>query len=320
MVTLARAFSRLRVAPRLAAKLLRHGVPRHLVLFGSVSLGDDVLCTAIFRELARRGARRLWMMSRHPGLFAGNPDVDRVAPIDDYHARLLQRLGTRVTQPYYFTDSADRRRHVPPPRPVIAQMCHLAGITGEVSLRPWLHLTPNERARGRLAERQIVMHSSGRSAGFAMANKEWYPEGFQAVADALTARFRVVQLGSPLDPPLQGALDLRGKTTLRESAAIIAAARAVVCQVGLLMHLARAVDTRAVVIFGGVEDPAITGYTANENLTTAVDCATCWMPNDCPHDRKCMDAITPAQVLSAVVRTDARFGEPLPVESFTLPA
>ena len=310
--------SRLRAAPRLAAKLLHYGVPRHLVLFGPVSLGDDVLCTAIFRELARRGERRRWMMSRHPGLFTRNPDVDRVVPIDDYHARILQHLGARVTQPYYFTDSADRSRHLPPPRPVIAQMCRLAGITGEVALRPWLHLAPDEFARGRLAERQIVMHSSGRAAGFAMANKEWYPDRFQAVANSLASHFTIVQLGTPLDPPLRGAIDLRGKSTLRESAAIVAASRVAICQVGFLMHLARAVDTRAVVIFGGVEDPAITGYTANENLAAAVDCATCWRPNDCPHDRKCMEAITPADVLSAEARVDARFGEPLAVQTFKL--
>ena len=111
---------------------------------------------------------------------------------------------------------------------------------------------------------------------------------------------------------------MRGKTTLRESAAIIAAARVVVCQEGLLMHLARAVDTRAVVIFGGAVDPAILGYTANENLTTALDCAVCWMPNHCSHARMCMDRITSDDVLAAVERADARHGEPLPVQTFEL--
>jgi ADP-heptose:LPS heptosyltransferase len=315
---LPRIISRLRAAPRVAAKLLRWGVPRHLVLFGPVSLGDDVLCTAIFRELARRGERRLWFMSRHPELFANDPAIQRIVPIDDYHARSLQRLGSRLTQPYYFGASPDHSRHVPPPRPVIAEMCRLAGITGEIELRPWLYLSGAERARGRLAERQIVMHSSGLSAGFPMGNKEWFPERFQSVADQLAKQFTVIQLGSPRDPPLRGARDLRGKTTLRESAAIVAAARVVVCQVGFLMHLARAVDTRAVVLFGGVEDPAITGYAANENLTTPVDCAVCWMPGNCPHDRKCMTAITADRVVLAAEQAAARHSEPLAEEIFTL--
>lgn len=305
-------------APRLVARLIRHGVPRHVVLFGALSLGDDVLCTAIARECVRRGNPRPWLMSRHPALFAGDSNIGGVMPVDDYHARLLGRLGTLVTRPYYFGATADRTRHVPPPRPVVAQMCHLAGLIGDIELRPWLYLTKTERERGHLRQRQIVMHSSGHAAGFPMANKAWFPARFQSLVNSLRVNFNIVQLGSPLDPPLDGALDLRGQTSLRESAAIIAASRLVVCQVGLLMHLARAVDTRAVVIFGGAEDPAITGYSANENLFTSVACAPCWMPNTCPYERKCMDAITPEQVLAAVARADARFGDPLPVGVFTL--
>lgn len=152
-----------------------------------------------------------------------------------------------------------------------------------------------------------------------MANKEWFPGRFQEVANRLSATHAVIQLGSPLDPPIHGAHDLRGKTSLRESAAIVAASREVICQVGFLMHVARAVETRAVVIYGGVENPAITGYSANENLYSAVDCAPCWMPNDCPYARKCMSAINADHVMSAVMRAEARFGEPLSVDFFTLP-
>jgi hypothetical protein len=303
---------------RVAAKLVRHGVPRELVLFGPVSLGDDVLCTAIFREWARRGNPRGWMMSRHPALFAHNPDVARVVPVDDYHARVLARLGTRVVRPYYFKSHPAGDRHLPPPRPVIAEMCRLAGITGEIELRPWLHLTAREREQGRRADRQIVLHSSGRSAGSPMANKEWSPGRFQALADLLTPDFTVLQLGSPADPPLRGTLDLRGKTSLRETAALVAASQAVVCQVGFLMHVARAVDTPAVVIYGGVEDPAITGYAANANLTATVECAPCWMPNNCPYDQKCMAALLPADAARAVAGLAAYSNKPLRVERFPL--
>lgn len=319
MPDLVQTLCRLRAAPRLAARLLRHGIPRRLVLFGPLSLGDDLLCTAIFRELRRRGQDRLWMMSRHPEFFAHNGDVDRVVPIDEHHARLLTWLGTTVTRPYAFGASPDGNRMLPPPRPLIAQMCALSGVTGEVELRPWLHLTSEERARGRLAARQIVMHSSGQSAKVTMANKEWGSARFQEVATGLAARgFEVIQLGAQTDPPLASARDLRGRTTFRESAAIVAGAQAVVCQVGFLMHLARAVEARAVVIFGGVEDPAISGYAANENLTSQPPCATCWLPNDCPHGKACMAAISSRDVIAAVERQVGRSGEPLPLGTCTI--
>src|SRR3954470_12986211 len=45
--------------------------PRVLVYFGYAP-GDDLLCTAIFRELRRRGRRGLLMISDHRELFDGN--------------------------------------------------------------------------------------------------------------------------------------------------------------------------------------------------------------------------------------------------------
>jgi ADP-heptose:LPS heptosyltransferase len=297
--------------------LLLHGRPRHLVLFGALSLGDDVLCTAIFRELARRGEKSVWMMSRHPDIFRNNPDVARVVPVDEYHALTLQKLGTHVVRPYYFKPG-ENGRLIPPPRPIIAQACFLAGIRGQIELRPWIHLSPGEKNAGRLADRQVVMHTSGAAAKLPMANKDWIAGRFEEVATALSRDQRVIQLGAPGDPPLSGAVDLRGKTTLRQSAAIVSASRFVVCQEGFLMHLARAVDTPSVVLYGGFALPSITGYSANENLRGMVECAPCWLPNDCPFGMKCMDVISSDDVIAAVGRLESRLGKPLSVDTCTL--
>jgi hypothetical protein len=312
-----RLLRRAAAAPRVTWKLARLGRPRRMVLFGPVSLGDDLLCTAIFREWRQRGERNLWMMSRHPALFAGNPDIDRVVPIDDYHARALRALGREVVQPYYVSlrPDDDEGAAPVPTRHFIAQMCALAGIRGEIALRPYLHLGDAERAAGALAPRQVVIHSSGRTRGFASANKEWVAGRFQAVVDAARDRYDFVQLGSVEDPPLAGARDLRGRTSLRESAGVVAASRAVVCQEGFLMHLARAVDVRAVVVYGGALDPAITGYRANENLFSAVPCAPCWRRNRCDFEHRCMTGIGVADVVAALDRAAARPGAPLPVDT-----
>ena len=299
-------------------KLARYGRPRHVVLFGPVSLGDDVLCTAVLHELRRRSAQRLWMMSNNPGLFAGNPDVDRVVPVDVHHARLLARLGSHLIRPLVFGVTDGGARLVPPPRHVIAEMCRVAGLGGEVSLRPYMHLSPDERRRGRRAEHQVVVHSSGRGARYPMSNKDWGPDRFQAVVDRLRGAFQCVQLGGPTDPPLAGAIDLRGQTSLRESAAIVSASDAVICQVGFLMHLARATDVPAVVIYGGVEDPAVTGYPANENLTNVPPCGVCWLPNNCPQQQQCMAAISVDAVVGALHRIVRRPAGPLPVAAARL--
>lgn len=316
MLSPQRLLRRAQAAPRVAWKLARFGRPRRLVLFGPVSLGDDLLCTAIFHEWRKRGERDLWMMSRHPGLFALNPDIDRVLPIDDYHARALGRVAGTVVQPYYVSLlDDDAPADAPAPRQhFIAQMCARAGIRGEVALRPYLHLGADERAAGKISDRQVVIHSTGRSTGFVSANKEWFADRFQAVVDALRNRFEFVQLGGAGDPPLAGARDFRGKTSLRESAAIVANAQAVVCQEGFLMHLARAVDVRAVAIYGGALEPAITGYSANENLFSPMPCGPCWRRSRCDFGRDCMARITVGDVVAALERAVARQDEPLPVD------
>ena len=306
---------RVRRVPSLAWKMASWGMPRRLVLFGALSLGDDVMCTAVFREWRRRGEKRLWMMSRNAGLFVGNTDIDRVVPVDDYHALLLGRLGVTVVRPYYFGDDKAGERVVPPPRHILAEMCRMAGITGEVALRPNLHLDPSEVSQGRLSSRQAVIHSSGMSAGFPMPNKEWIAGRFQEVVRLLAGEFDFVQLGSPSDSPLEGARDLRGKTSLRETAALVAASRIVVAQEGFLTHLARAVDTRAVVVYGGFSDPAVTGYSANINLTRSPPCAPCWSPSRCDFGHICMEGVTATDVADAARRLDARVGVPLAVET-----
>ena len=151
-----------------------------------------------------------------------------------------------------------------------------------------------------------------------MRNKEWYPQRFQEVCAGLTREFTVIQLGSELDPKLDGVMDLRGKTSLRQSAAILANARVFVGLVGFLMHLARAVDCRSVIVYGGRETPLQTGYTANQNLPSPVECSPCWLRNTCAYDRKCMDMITVPQVIAAARDQIARYGTLLEVQTMQL--
>ena len=320
MAAPSRWLSRALAAPRVAWRIAHLGRPGRLIVFGHVSIGDDLLCTALLRECRRRGETGLWMMSRHPGLFAGNTDVDRLLPLDDYHFLALQRLGARVVQPYYIGMRSDSQPLATPPREhFITQMCRLAGLTGEITLRPYLHLTDAERRTGVISSRQVVIHSSGRQAKFTSANKEWFPERFQSVVSQLRGQFDFIQLGGPEDPLLEGARDLRGRTSLRESAAIMAASRAVVCQEGFPMHLARAVDVRAVVVYGGALHPAISGYAANENIYSAVPCAPCWERNHCNYERRCMTAITVEHVIAALQSAIALHGQALTAEMVTLP-
>ena len=260
-------------------------------------------------------------MSAYPSLFQNNPDVRALLPHDARMVALAHRLHRRAYNLSYalpFVEAEDA--HPAPSFPLIARMCQKAGLTGPVGIRPYLYLSEAERQEGRLLPRQVAVMSSGMSAKPPFLNKQWFPERYQAVVTALRGQFDFLQIGDASDPPLEGALDLRGKTSLRQSAAILSQSLLFVGQVGLLMHLARAVDCRAVIVFGGREAPRQSGYACNENLYTPLPCAPCWKQNACDFGRECLRRITPESVIEAVERQAARFGEPLVTDTYPLTA
>ena len=301
-----------RLAPSAVTLLARHGRPDLFVHAIGAGIGDDLLCTAMFRELRRRGTHSFWVTTRHPQLYRHNHDVRVVVPPYDRYDIVLKQLGTRVVYPWYtgYNPAFDRDEPMPEQH-LIALICQKAGITGEIALRPYLALTPEETAGGRLVPRQIAIQSSGLDAKHAMLNKNWSLAGYQGVVDALRDRYQFVQVGSAGDPPLDGALDLRGKTSLRETAAVLAGSLAFVGQVGLLMHLARAVDCRSVIVYGGRETPAQSGYPCNVNLYSPVRCSPCWRLNTCPYDRACLAMIGVDEVVHGLEAQLAAHSTPL---------
>jgi len=297
------AESVIKVAPNRLAHFnnARLGFPRR-VFHGGGGIGDDLLCTTVFHELKNRGNERIAVRTFYPDLFQNNPDVDIVIRKKIPILASLTVHGLNLFQLTY---------HVPLKEHFLAGMCRDAGISGEVGLRPYIFLRPVELAAGRLFDRQIVIQSAGFGSKHPMKNKEWFPERFQKVADQLQGNASLIQVGSPLDPPLKGALDLRGKTSLREAAAILANSLIFVGQVGFLMHLARAADCRSVIVYGGRETPDKTGYIANKNLVGATPCSPCWEENKCDYDRECMKMISIEAVVNAAIEQIGRHGSPL---------
>src|SRR4029077_18655590 len=120
--------------------------PKVLLYFGFAA-GDDLLCTAVLRELRRRDRGDLLMVSDHRELFIGNSDPAYVRPLwDRYYLDgstiaiclgFVRIWGVRLTRPEYAPPGVSDGR-TPPSRHIIAEMCAKAGITGPVSIRPYL--------------------------------------------------------------------------------------------------------------------------------------------------------------------------------------
>ncbi len=292
---------------------MRYGRPQTLLVYG-YGFGDHLLCTPLFHELRKRDQHGLWMMSNHKDLFRGNPSVDAVVPMDWRYPALAQKIGGRSVMPNYAEIDAKADKSTPPDRHIIAKMCQHLGMTGKVELRPYMYLTQGEKAAGRYTTNQIAVQSSIMSASMPIRNKEWYPERMSAVVEALSPDYSFIQLGSKDDPALPGVIDMRGKTTVRQTAAIMSQSMVFLGLVGFLMHLARAVDCRAVIVYGGREAPWQSGYSCNENIFTEMACAPCWLWSKCDLGHQCMKEIEPQQVVEAVDRQIAVYGDPLAVD------
>jgi ADP-heptose:LPS heptosyltransferase len=155
--------------------------------------------------------------------------------------------------------------------------------------RPWIGLNPCARPPAR----------------------RWPAEYFAAVGDhfARTWDARVVITGGPGEEPLAAAvaarmaapaLDVAGRTSLGGLAALIAALDLFVSNDTGPAHLARAVLTPSVTVFGPA-DPlrwAPPDSRHHRVVRQPVDCSPCahW---ECPIDHRCLRRLSPARVISA---------------------
>lgn len=134
--------------------------------------------------------------------------------------------------------------------------------------------------------------------------RAWPLERWQAVVDALQAErpdLPIIQVGLPNARRLEGIVDLCGATDFRTAALVIRAARLFIGTESGLMHTARAVDTDAVILWGGVTLPEFAGYTdVHRILCHYVACAPCGNQGWCPNEHVCMRSITVAEVLAVV--------------------
>lgn len=307
--------------------------PRKLILHCGLSPGDIVVMTAAVRELHHQYPGRFVTDVRTPcpEIWEGNPHVTPLADGDaDAEAircqyPLIHESGRRPVHFLEgFCDDLARQLNLPTLRPT--------------EFRGDIYLSPDERQW--IGQVQEI---TGRPTRYWLVNagtkpdyttKGWPWEHYQRVVNDLRGRVQFVQVGAVEHnhQPLQGAIDLRGKTTLRQLIRLTHHADGVLTGVSLPMHLAAAVPRQAhvaglrpcVVVAGGREPAHWEQYPGHQYLHTigALSCCAdngCWRSRVVPlgdgddKDRslcdqpqaghpRCMWLITPADVVRAIER------------------
>lgn len=313
---------------------------RRIVLKSDLALGDIVCLTAAVRELH----------TQFPGIF----ETDVHTPFDDLWLNNPYVTPWPDSEPglewidcHYHTDSyaSVHQSNQHPIHLIEAYCADLASTLGLPSLRPGkikgdIHLSLEEYRNQSLphlhynCQRYWLICAGGKTD---FTTKHWPHAYFQRVVDYFVGRIQFVQVGALADghvhEALNGVIDLRGKTSLRELIQTVHAACGVLCGITGLMHLAAAVPLPpwqkrprpCVVVAGGREPRSWYGYQTHRILETVgslpcCEAGGCWQSHTLPmgtveerasqrlchrvinNTPKCMAMIRPEEVILNIER------------------
>lgn len=143
--------------------------------------------------------------------------------------------------------------------------------------------------------------------------KRWLPERFAAVADQLHKRCQqnIVLIGGPGEQDIgrdiekmmaHRPLNLIGKTSVREMMAILAGCSLLITNDSGPMHVAAALDTPLVAIFGPTDHTTTSPMTAKAKIIRKdTPCAPC-LRRQCPLEHQCMQKVTAAEVFQEAAK------------------
>jgi heptosyltransferase II len=245
-------------------------------------------------------------------------------------SRVPRRIGFRTSAGrLLFTDLVEYQKDAHEIRRNLALLAPLGGASTDTGL-PDLFPTPEDRAIvDRLVGEALPASGNGRSAMIALApgsiweTKRWPKERFLQLAELLIANdFIVALIGGPQDSRLcneiQGALRTgsvvngAGRLALLQSAELIRRCKALVTNDSAPMHLAVAVRTPVVAIFGAtVPQFGFAPLGEHDQIveTPGLACRPCSIHGGraCPVGTfECMMKIAPSDVLASVNMIVAR--------------
>jgi lipopolysaccharide heptosyltransferase II len=158
---------------------------------------------------------------------------------------------------------------------------------------------------------------AGASWGKDAAVKHWPAEKYGQLADKIAENFKakILIFGDGSERPIADAvlgathskpINLTGKTSLEELAALISNVQVLVTNDGGPLHIASALGVKTVSIFGPVDEAVYGPYPQSEKhivIKADLDCRPCYRNfrfTGCLNNRRCLQDITVDEVYSAV--------------------
>jgi ADP-heptose:LPS heptosyltransferase len=262
-------------------------------------LGDALLTTPIFPALKKKfpdAKIHVFSLAAYKDVFSHNPHVDTLRSLTSFWKWYLRRTGCVDTSYWRALPSAGNQK----PSEIIAQML---GITiDDPRLSVYLRPDEDEKAKSRLRQAAapvITIHITSSNS----PNQMWPIENWNELVRS-TPQFKFMQLGLESEQLVEGVLDMRGQTSIRESCALIKHSACFVGVVSSMAHATSAVGTPGVVFYG----PSAARVWGHSNLICLdknLPCAPCvdlLRGHPCPYGRTCMTSIAVDEVKAAILK------------------
>ncbi len=268
---------------------------RKLILKSGFSPGDIVMLTAAVRDLHHwyPGEFLTDVRTLCPGLWDNNPHLTPIAE-DAPGVELIDCSYPLIDQcnetPYHclhgFIDFLNQRLGLAIKPTAFKGDIHLSDL--ERSWYSQVHEVTGERTPF------WIVAAGGK---YDVTIKWWPTDRYQKVIDYFRGKILFVQVGEfgHHHPKLEGVIDLRGQTNLRELVRLVYHSDGVLCSVTALMHLAAAVELKGgrprnrpcVVVAGGREPAHWEAYPDHQFVHTngALPCCAaggCWKDRVAP--------------------------------------
>ncbi len=263
--------------------------------------GDNLMAAAAIAGIKKEfpDLRIFVLTKRRWEIFENNPNVTAC-----YNARTIMKKNPELYKKavqlseYTYADFRNEKEV----KHMIDRMYDLIGINVKNRLyKPEIYLTKRElnyrNWRLQRLPRPLVAVAPSGKITTKIPNKFYPIEKWQQLAALLKqANITFIQVGDKKEGPLlEGARNWRN-LGYRKTASVLKRCDAVITHVSGIMHLAAAVGTPCITIYGGTEDPLVSGYPCNINITTELPCAPCWLENPCDKPI-CKDMLTPGLIM-----------------------
>lgn len=215
--------------------------PQRIQVHRRNALGDVLLITPVVRALRRKYPRaRITVTTLYPDLLEHNPDIDELLRAD------APLRGFDLT--------FDLQYELFPELHIVDAYAKIAQVDAE-DRTPTVYLVQDDLGAADALLREAGVYPGRPLVAFHMESgwrvRDWSIERFRQVAEALRARdVQVVVLGERPTVPVNFAVDLRGRTSVRSLAAVIFKCDALLSIDSGLMHLAAALRRPFVGLFG----------------------------------------------------------------------